>query len=194
MQHFFKVLSITIILAALLTGCSSKSVSLTAQSINPKTGEMEEVKYSRVLDGKAIIVPETLGLYMLMELDEKKVSGLYGLKQSMGALGPDDIGAKAGLTFFLYNMTDRTIELDLNTIRTPNQSIRDESVHLTVPAREAIEHPVGRLSTSWYRTDMQIEFNFTYTGKTGGGTLTLQRRTTDEIAEINKKLAAAQTK
>lgn len=192
MTRLLSIVSIVVFCATVFTGCSASTTTLTAQISNPETGDVEELAYSNVFDGKAMIVPEKIGLYMLAEMEEKKISSMYKLRQSAGMLGPDDIGAKAELLFVFYNTTGNPLEVSLNRVVAAANLMLDEPVKLVLPAGEPVNYRVGRLFTSWYKTDLPIEFSFTFTGKSGGGTLFLERRTVDGLAELRKRLTVVQ--
>jgi hypothetical protein len=171
----------------ILGGCASSNMVST--QIDPATGKVTQTEYSNLFLGQAEIVPGRIELALLAELVNKDGSPLHSLKQSMGALGADDVSSKVQVLAIFHNQTDQPLELELTKIDGPwQQHLVNQPTPLVLPPGATVKHLLGSLILGTYMTRAEFDIEFQHIDKTGKGQLTLERKNREEARTLQAQL------
>ncbi len=170
------VTHILIILA--LSGCAS---SMQVTRYDPITGEKRTIKYAPYFQTRTILVPEKVGLDLIVDLEKKVIPGLYQLQKSLGALGPSDLDATGLFTAYVHNFTSEPLQLNITAMTHGRQPIPETPVIINLRPDTYEKIVLGRVGIFSYATDLKIEFAYSSGSVGATRTLTAKRLTQPEI-------------
>lgn len=183
-----------LISALLLTGCASGERVMVVQNVDPHTGKTKQTTFSNVFMGQGVIIPDTVELLMLVQLEPREYTQTYHLKKTMGALDADDLSEKGSLKALFRNLTDKPQQMQLLKANTPWKEQLTKSVDIQLEPGEISEVNLGSLITGTYNTSIAVDIEIAYQNEIGKGQMTLERKTTDEVTKMNADLSSQRAK
>lgn len=168
-----RILAAALIIFA-LSGCTP---SMQVTRYDPKTGGASTVTYAPYFATRTILVPEKIGIDLVVDLEKRVVPGLYQLQQSLGALGPGDMNATGLFTAYVHNLTNEPLQLNVTAMTHKRQLVPGTPVVITLRPDTYEKVVLGRVGISSYATDLTIEFAYSAGTVTTARTLTARRLT-----------------
>ena len=151
-------------------------------------GHAVHTVYSFIYDAKQILVPDTVGIALAVDQQDKKVIPiLYRLQFSLGLLGPDDLSSKGRVITVLRNIAFEPVSLELLAIKLQNETplATSRQVNLEPKGTELIE--LGDITIFTYGTELTGEVQYRWQGTTQTKPMTLKRRTMEELEALTNK-------
>jgi hypothetical protein len=138
-------------------------------------------KYAPYFQTRTLLVPDKIGLDLIVDLEKKVIPDLYQLQQSLGALGPGDLNATGLFTAYVSNLTDEPLSLNISAMTHQHQSVPGlpTVVNLKENAYEKIV--LGRVGIFSYATNLEVEVAYSVGSDSVRRTLKLRRLTTEDI-------------
>ena len=151
-------------------------------------GHTVHTTYSFVYDAKQILVPDTVGIALVVDQQDKKaVPILYQLQLSLGLLGPDDLSSKGRFIAVLRNISSDPVGLELLAIKLHNEVplATSRRVNLEPKGTESIE--LGDVAIFTYGKELSGEITYRWQGVTYTKRMTLKRRTMEGLEVLTNK-------
>jgi hypothetical protein len=167
-----------VLMILLLAGCAS---SMQVTRYSPITGEKRTIKYAPYFQTRTILVPEKVGLDLIVDLEKKVIPGLYQLQKSLGALGPGDLDATGLFTAYVHNLTNEPLQLNITATTHGRQSVPGVPVIINLRPDTYEKIVLGRVGIFSYATELKIEFTSSSGSVSATRTLTAKRLTQPEI-------------
>jgi hypothetical protein len=161
-----------------LSGCVP---SMQVTRYDPKTGDTSATTYAPFFATRTILVPEKVGLDLIVDLEKKLIPGLYQLQRSLGVLGPGDLNATGLFTAYVHNLTNEPLQLNITAMTHQRQPIPGTPVVISLRPDTYEKVVLGRIGIFSYATELKIEFVYSASGVTATRTLTARRLTPAEI-------------
>lgn len=161
-----------------LAGCNSGTMSV--DSYNARTGQSSHTVYSKYYDAGAWIVPNHLGISVVVDHEKTYVPILHGVQQSFGALTPSDLEATGKVTVYLWNFDAETHSVKIMRVISRAQSFTANKVIGAAPKRRTGEL-VGNLQIGNYGTEIPVTVQYEFNDTRGKVDLTLPRRTYQDL-------------
>jgi|SRR5208283_5665952 len=175
-------ISTALLISVFLFGCNAGS--MTEYREDPKSGQLEAVRYSKYYDDGDWAISGKIGISVLVDHEKREIPGVYQAEQSVGALGPDDMKAVGKVTLYVWNvlMIDESIRV---------RSLVVNGVPIETKGNLVLLHPhsrtgsnVGSVPIFNYGKEIPASVVFEVNGQVGSLRLTLHRRTYDELQKF----------
>jgi len=120
MKNLFALAAVSVILAAL--ACSYGTMRETTYD---SKGKATTQNYSKYYSVGVWFVEGKLGLQVVVDHEKREVPGVYGTKQALGLLGPDDLEAVGLYTLYLWNIDQEPHEIVFTRIVGDREPLND---------------------------------------------------------------------
>lgn len=159
-------------------GCSS--TTMTVDSYDGRTGHSDRKVYSKYYDAGVWLVPHHLGMSVVVDHEKTRIPVVYGVQQSLGALGPSDSYATGKVTVYLWNGDTQAHSVRILRVSSRGESLSPNQVINAKPKTKTGD-AVGRLKIFDSGTEIPIKVEYELNGKRATVALTLPRRTEHEL-------------
>ena len=112
---------------------------------------------------------------------KRRIPILYGAQQSLGALGPGDSEAQAKITIYLWNFDEKPHSLSNIQLSSTGQVLQANSNTITALPKTRTQVDLGVINIFDSGKNIPVKVNYIVDGKRMTQSLTLIRRTTDEL-------------
>lgn len=161
-----------------LSGCTP---SMQVTRFDPGTGRTSTTTYAPYFQTRTMLVPDKIGMDLIIDLEKKVIPGLYQIQQSLGALGPGDLNATGLFTAYVHNLTNEPLELTVTAITHQRQPVPGTPVVISLRPDSYEKVVLGRVGISNYATDLKIEFAYSADAAIATRNLTARRLTRPQI-------------
>ncbi len=164
-----------IIISFALTGCAS-SGSMVATSYDNSNGQKTEIVYSKYFDGGDWIIPNKLGLSVVIDNDTPMSQQMFG-----GVRGKDSIALGSVVVYF-WNLGTEPYQVKILDISLGAEKLNRIS-QLTVGSGPFIRtgQSCGSAQFFSYATKLNVVISFDVGGQTMQRNITAVRRTNTEL-------------
>jgi hypothetical protein len=145
------------------------------------TNQYSSKVYSKYYDAGDWLVPNTLGASVVADHMKRRVPILYGVQQSLGALGPGDSYAQAKITIYLWNFGDTSQTVSDIQLSSEGQSLGARSTQISALPKERTKVDLGLIDIFDSGKKIPVAMTYTVNGKRIKQSLVLVRRTEDEL-------------
>lgn len=170
--------SLVLPLAALLVGCAS---TMQVTQFDPKTKTTTMTKYAPYFGTRTILVPDRVGLDLVVDLEKKVIPGLYQLQQSVGALGPSDLDATGLFTAYIWNLSSEPQTLNIVSLTSQRQIVPGVPTLVQLKPDSYEKVVLGRIGIFNYATALKLEISYSAGAEQINRTLNARRLTQPEI-------------
>lgn len=167
------IIAVALIVFA-LAGCTA---SMRVTRYDQKTGSASTITYAPYFQTRTILVPEKIGIDLIVDLEKKVIPGLYQLQQSLGALGPGDMNATGLFTAYIHNLTNEPLQLSITAMTHKRQPVPGTPAVITLRPDTYEKVVLGRVGIFSYATDLAVEFAYSAGTVTAARSLTARRLT-----------------
>ncbi len=151
-----------------------------------ETGQPVTVVYSDIYEARKLLVPNRFGVALLVR-DKKIVNAWYGIKQTLGWLGPDDSESPAECLIAVFNRSDKPIKVTLREAQLNNRDILRSPERWNLSGMETMRLLLRDLKIPSYGTEIACQLHLKIEEIDAVHTVTLRRFTEDEADEYFKK-------
>ena len=160
------------------TGCNS--TTMTVDSYDGRTGRSDRKVYSKFYDAGVWLVPNHIGMSVVVDHEKTRIPIVHGVQQSLGALGPSDSYATGKVTIYIWNGHTQALPVKILRVSSKGESVSPNQV-INAQPKTRTGDAVGRLRVFGYGTEIPIRVEYELNGKRSTVALTLPRRTEDEL-------------
>jgi hypothetical protein len=151
--------------------------------VDPKSHTTTVKAYAPYFGTRTILLPDRVGLDLVVDLEKKMIPGLYQLQQSLGALGPGDVDATGLFTAYVWNMSSEPQVLNLSTIATGGQMLPGVPIVVRLKPDSYEKIVLGRVGIFNYATELKVQISYSSDGAPIERTLHARRLTQAEIEQ-----------
>ena len=146
-----------------------------------KTGVTSVSMYAPYFQTRTLLVPDKIGLDLIVDLEKKVIPGLHQLQQSLGALGPGDLDATGLFTAYVSNLTDEPLSVDISAMTHQSQLVPGLPAVVNLKPNGYEKIVLGRVGIFSYATNLEVPITYSVGSDSIRRTLKLRRLTPEDI-------------
>ncbi|MBK1792663.1 hypothetical protein [Persicirhabdus sediminis] len=170
---------VNIAISMILVACNAGSLEVSEYDHVTKTTSKK--RYSKYYDDGDWALRNKVGVSLVVDHKKKVIPGWQGVKQSMGALGPEDAWAEGKVTLYIWNRTDTPQSIRFVTTTIKDQELKSNGNVITVPPNTRMGGAIGSVKIFNSGTELPSEIQYILNGQTRVLKLNLKRRTYEEL-------------
>ena len=170
---------ITVASCIALAACSS--TSMVESSYDSTSNRLSTKIYSKYYDDGDWLIPNKLGASVVADHMKRRIPVVYGIQQSLGALGPSDSDAQAKITVYFWNFDDSKYLITDIQLSNDAQILRKPPNMIEVLPKTRTRADLGVINIFDSGKKIPITMSYTVNGKRIKQSLNLSRRTMDEL-------------
>jgi hypothetical protein len=175
-----RLATITMLSLSLAAACNYGT--MTETSYDAKAGTSRTTSYSKYYEATGFLVPETIGLHLVVDLEKKQVPGVYGIKESLGLLTGDDAVGSGVFTIYIFNLTDRPQVIEIRDALHDGKTFMSGRQTVSLEPRERKKKAaLGTTEVSTYAKILRVDISVTYRDEIYKQRLEAKRQTEDDL-------------
>jgi hypothetical protein len=163
----------------LILACSS--TTMVESTYDPLLTKHSSKVYSKYYDAGDWLVPNNLGASVVADHMKRRIPVIYGVQQSLGALGPGDSYAQAKITIYLWNFGETSQAVTDIQLSSSGQSLKSETKVITALPKARTKIDLGIIDIFDGGKNIPVTVTYMANGKKNKLSLDLIRRTNDEL-------------
>lgn len=165
----------------MLAGCSS--TTMTVDSYDGQTGKSARKVYTKYYDAGTWLIPNHIGVVVVVDHEKTRLPIVSGVQQSMGALGPDDCYAMGKVTIYIWNFDSKPVPVKILRVASGSEAITLNSAIINALPQTRTGAVAGRLKIFDDGTELPIKLEYELNGRRSKSDLILLRRTQEDLVK-----------
>jgi len=146
-----------------------------------KTGSATTTTYAPYFNTRTMLVPDRVGIDLVVDLEKKVVPGVYQVQRSLGALGPGDSDAMGLFTAYVHNLTTAPQTLTISAMSHEHQNAIAAPAIVELKPDSYEKVVLGRVCIFSYATELKVQIVYSVDEKSLVKDLTVRRETPAQI-------------
>jgi len=164
----------------LMAGCNYGT--MTEKSYDLKAGTSQTIHYSKYYEATGFLVPKTVGVHLVVDLEKRQVPGLYGIRESLGLLTGDDTVSSGVFTIYIFNLTDQPQVIEIRDALHAGKTFMSAPETVSLDPRERKKKAaLGTTDISTYVKSLRVDVSVLYKDEIHKQTFDAKRQTEEDL-------------